>query len=643
MEQLHYVYIGNKLPKYGAAAVGLAARYSGMGVNFIGNEALRKSLKSLPVNFIALEDFYNPSEFKSLEGRFEYAPEFRNGFWLKTLERFYVIEQFMKYFQVSDIFHAELDQLLFRTDQLSLKIKNLNKGGLFIPFHTPNLVCASVLYCNDYLTIRDFIKFTNDSKSIGNEMLLLTSWAEETSCNVYALPSITSETKFDLFSNRMTSELLCEDEIDGIVDPAQLGQWIGGQDPRNEILAIKPRTKFVEYDNTDLLDYVQLKKLKFTFDPSSGFLRMSNTEISNMNVYNLHLHSKVHNWLMKYKEPVNELLNLANSDNSIMLADARIQQVKYRLMYFFSETYLLLRKNPRKIIHTPVEFVKKSKYLVKIIFVSINIRLKRRPSSAPFLSGDTFRALADHVYESEFSIFNFENLKSNDVIFCQSNIALKFNEDVLAKLDTDIILIFGNSDQNFNAEFASRLNLERVHKVYAQNLVDKIDKFVALPIGLENAWRLDNGKPLTFKFQRLFKFKKRFKIMWTFAPTNLNEREYAAEVLSRLEMADNLPRISKIRHRAALSKYAFVASPPGNGLDCHRTWEAMYLRCVPIVKRSFMTEEFERDGLPIWVVDSYDELSRYDEQALKLKYSELAPRFNSDLLWFKYWSELIKQ
>ena len=130
--------------------------------------------------------------------------------------------------------------------------------------------------------------------------------------------------------------------------------------------------------------------------------------------------------------------------------------------------------------------------------------------------------------------------------------------------------------------------------------------------------------------------------MWTFSPTNINERTQAAEALSKLDIADQLPRISRFKHRFALSRYAFVASPPGNGLDCHRTWEAMYLRCIPIVKRSFMTDEYEKNGLPIWVVDSYDELSQYDEETLKSKYLELAPRFNSDLLWFNYWRELIK-
>jgi len=474
-------------------------------------------------------------------------------------------------------------------------------------------------------------------------MMLLSSWAEKTSHNVYVLPSISSETKFELFSNSMSGELLRKNDVGGLVDPAELGQWVGGHDPRNEILARTPRTKFVELGNPYVLDSVQLKKLKFTFDPIFGFLQLSNGDVSKLNIYNLHFHSKLHNWLMNSNDPVNKLLFLANSDEPIMLTDARIRQFRYRSVYFFSETFLLLRKHPEKFLLAPIRIVKNFKYFIKIILISLNIRLNRRPSSAPFLSGDTFRSLADHTYESENSKFDLGRLKTNDIIFCQSDLIMNFNEEVLGNLDKDVILLLANSDQNFNLELASKLKLDRVSKVFAQNLVEKIEKFEALPIGLENAWRLDSGKPITFKLQRLFRFTKKFKVMWTFSPTNINERTHAAEALSKLEMAVKLPRTSKFKHRFALSKYAFVASPPGNGLDCHRTWEAMYLRCIPIVKRSFMTEAFEKNGLPIWVVDSYDELSEYDEEFLRSKYYELEPRFNSDLLWFRYWSELIKR
>ena len=30
-------------------------------------------------------------------------------------------------------------------------------------------------------------------------------------------------------------------------------------------------------------------------------------------------------------------------------------------------------------------------------------------------------------------------------------------------------------------------------------------------------------------------------------------------------------------------KYTFILSPAGIGLDCHRTWEALCLGCIPIV------------------------------------------------------------
>ncbi len=636
------MFIGNKLPQYGASAIKLAEKYSGMKLNFIGNKSLWQNLKGLPVDFIAIEDFYNPSEFKKLEGRFERSPEFRNGFWLKTLERFFVIEQFIKFFNVPDFFHAELDQLLFRTDELKSEIRKLKRSGLFLPFHTESEACASVFYCNDYLTIRDFIEFTNNTHSISSEMLLLSSWAKITSKNVYVLPSISSENQFDLFNKIIPGNLMRRVDIDGLVDPLELGPWVGGNDPRNEVLAIHPQTRFSEVGNPYVLDYLQLKKLKFNYDSDLGYLQISSGDITNSNIYNLHFHSKLHNWLMKDKEPINRLLMLANSEKPIKLRDSRIRQIRYRLVYFFSETLLSLKSNPKKILQVPSKLIKNSMYFVKIILVSINIRFNRHPSSAPFLSGDTFRAIADKTYEKGYSTFNASQVETNDVIFCQSDLIMNFNEEILAKLNHEIILLLGNSDQNFTSALASKLNLNHVNRIFAQNLVEEIEKFVPLPIGLENAWRLDNGKPLTFRVQRLLKLKKTFKVMWTFSPTNLSERALASEELSRLKIAVKLPRISKLKHRFALSKYAFVASPPGNGLDCHRTWEAMYLRCIPVVKRSYMAEEFEKRGLPIWIVDSYDELADYDVKSLKVKYQELAPKFKSELLWFNYWKELIQ-
>ena len=52
--------------------------------------------------------------------------------------------------------------------------------------------------------------------------------------------------------------------------------------------------------------------------------------------------------------------------------------------------------------------------------------------------------------------------------------------------------------------------------------------------------------------------------------------------------------------------YAFVASPHGNGLDCHRTWEALCLGCIPIVKTSPLDDLYE--GLPVLIVGEWRDI-----------------------------------
>ncbi len=58
----------------------------------------------------------------------------------------------------------------------------------------------------------------------------------------------------------------------------------------------------------------------------------------------------------------------------------------------------------------------------------------------------------------------------------------------------------------------------------------------------------------------------------------------------------------------AMARCRFVASPPGGGHDCHRTWEALALGCVPIVMRNPAMSPLFAD-LPVWEVDHYCEVT----------------------------------
>ncbi|WIA13152.1 hypothetical protein OEZ85_006744 [Tetradesmus obliquus] len=56
-----------------------------------------------------------------------------------------------------------------------------------------------------------------------------------------------------------------------------------------------------------------------------------------------------------------------------------------------------------------------------------------------------------------------------------------------------------------------------------------------------------------------------------------------------------------------MQQYKFVLSPVGNGVDAHRTWEALLAGSIPVVESSVRDSMYE--GLPVLIVKSWSELS----------------------------------
>ena len=57
-----------------------------------------------------------------------------------------------------------------------------------------------------------------------------------------------------------------------------------------------------------------------------------------------------------------------------------------------------------------------------------------------------------------------------------------------------------------------------------------------------------------------------------------------------------------------LPSYKFVISPEGNGIDCHRTWEALYVGSIPIVIKNNIYNNWS--DLPILQVSSYSDITQ---------------------------------
>ena len=99
-------------------------------------------------------------------------------------------------------------------------------------------------------------------------------------------------------------------------------------------------------------------------------------------------------------------------------------------------------------------------------------------------------------------------------------------------------------------------------------------------------------------------------------PTGVN-RETIAKTLS-----NNGIQTTTIDHQEYFSKlptYKFVISPEGNGIDCHRHYEALLAGAIPIMEKNPKTEE-KYKGCPILWTTDYSEITA---EYLLAKYNEM--------------------
>ena len=80
-----------------------------------------------------------------------------------------------------------------------------------------------------------------------------------------------------------------------------------------------------------------------------------------------------------------------------------------------------------------------------------------------------------------------------------------------------------------------------------------------------------------------------------------------------------------------------MISPHGNGLDCHRTWEALCLNCIPIVKTSPLDNLYI--DLPVLIVNEWNDISM---ELLEKTANDFKDKtFNYDKLTLQYWMDKI--
>jgi hypothetical protein len=97
--------------------------------------------------------------------------------------------------------------------------------------------------------------------------------------------------------------------------------------------------------------------------------------------------------------------------------------------------------------------------------------------------------------------------------------------------------------------------------------------------------------------------------------------------------------ISREEYVRQVEDHRFCLSPDGNGVDCFRTWEALYLKSIPIVSSSQHMDSF-RD-LPILFTRDYSEIT---EEYLDETFAAMLNRhYSMEKLKYSYWERRIRQ
>jgi hypothetical protein len=256
--------------------------------------------------------------------------------------------------------------------------------------------------------------------------------------------------------------------------------------------------------------------------------------------------------------------------------------------------------------------------------------------------------------------YDWDTLKSHATVYIPSSAIPDFIKRIWPTIKVPIILVSGDCDElvpndifsNGDAALAF-VKDARLIAWFAQNMIPFHSKTFQIPIGIDyhtlSASSHNWGAQQTpLKQEReLLALRNRTNVQKPLIYANFHfsmktrygkDREAAVQEISKALIYYEAKPVPRFLTWTSQHEYAFVASPWGNGLDCHRTWEALALGCYPILHSSYLDPMFL--DLPILIVTAWSEVTRERLDAF-LKDQEGTPKAVPEKLRLKYWTDKI--
>jgi len=258
--------------------------------------------------------------------------------------------------------------------------------------------------------------------------------------------------------------------------------------------------------------------------------------------------------------------------------------------------------------------------------------------------------------------YDFSKLSNNDVIYIKLDKIPAFAQ-IVHTIKVNFVLVSGCSDYTTptdlftsEEEFLKFVNSSNINHWFIQNCVIKHEKITQLPIGLDYHTMSERDMEWGLKTTSLDQEKILQKVISKSKPfcereikcySNFHFQMNTKYGYDRKDAYNQVPKelvyyeknhIKRLNTWENQINYAFVLSPHGNGLDCHRTWEALVLGCIPIVKKSPLDDMYK--DLPVLIVNEWSDITKDLLNNTIEKFKNKT--FNYDKLLQSYWIRKIR-
>ncbi len=578
-----FIHIGKKLPAFSEDAI-IQAKYFNpdstiyLLLNQLAYEKASYSIENAGAVPIFLETLPITPHHKKFWANKNLNTDYLDGFWTYTSERFFYLDAFMEQYHLNHVFHLENDNMLFKNLSEIIPVLEKHYPGCGVTFGYDKFVVSGCLYLANPDSAKDLAKFfaRNAHKGWHDMTMLSKYWASNLNKLDHLptippsypklFPLINANNQISRFEHLYSRHF---SEFKGIFDAAALGQYLGGQDPRNG-----PDSQ--GYKNPYSLMNLDLCQFNWSEDSQGKKIPVMILNEEIIPIYNLHIHSK-------------KLRNFRSDLDTRIAIDFRKKNLLHDL--------------------NPVDFV----------------------------SGQIFQSLSDFWIHEQVKQFPVEKMEYGSVIYVKTDLLKHFIRSIHPKIRYPYVLVTHNSDLAIDKKYSSFIENPKLIAWHGENIAFDHPKLHPIPIGIPNPELPVGNLSLWSKNLDSISLERNFKVYVNFNPeTHPRRREIINKIRENpiYSLSESTDLEGYIQD---LKSYQFVLSPRGNGLDCHRTWEALYMGAIPIVETSSLDPLFS--DLPVIIVERFEDLTH---EYLVKAYEDLKKRtFKKDKLSASYWRALL--